>query len=84
MNDGNSFLLQLGHLVSDRRRKLGLSQDQLAKRAGMHRAYISDIERGGRNVTVSSLRRITDALHVRLPVLLRQAQQHHGLDARAV
>ena len=75
MNDrSNRFLHQLGQLVCQRRQKIGLSQEQLAQRAGMHRAYISDFERGGRNLTVGSLRRIADALRVKLPVLLKSAE----------
>jgi transcriptional regulator with XRE-family HTH domain len=40
-----------------------LSQEDLAERASLDRTYISGVERGKRNVTLSSLERIIAALH---------------------
>lgn len=51
------------------RRKLGLSQEQLAGRAGLHRTYISDIERGARNVSLESIEKLAEALGVPLATL---------------
>ncbi len=44
------------------REKLGLSQEALAERAGMHWTFISGVERCKYNVSLSSLVRIAKAL----------------------
>ena len=46
------------------RQKLGLSQEAFAFKAGLHRTYISGIERGVRNPTVLVLEEIASALGV--------------------
>jgi transcriptional regulator with XRE-family HTH domain len=43
---------------------MGLSQEELAFRAGMKRSYLSDLERGTRNPSVRALGRLADALGV--------------------
>ena len=43
------------------RRELGLSQEEFAFRSGLHRTYISGIERGVRNPTVLVLEEIAEA-----------------------
>lgn len=42
----------------------GLSQEALADRAGIHRTYVSDLERGARNVGLDNIIAIADALGV--------------------
>ncbi|WP_396593842.1 helix-turn-helix domain-containing protein [Brevundimonas sp. R86498] len=53
---------RLGVKVRERRTALGLSQEELAFRAGMKRSYLSDLERGVRNPTVRALGRLATAL----------------------
>lgn len=53
---------RLGANVKRLREQLGLSQEQLAFDADMHRTYISGIERGVRNPTVTVLERLAMAL----------------------
>jgi transcriptional regulator with XRE-family HTH domain len=48
----------------------GLSQEQLAEMAGMHRTFISLIERKGRNVTLGAIEALAVALEVGVPDLL--------------
>ena len=46
------------------REEKGLTQVQLAKLAGLHRAYIGQIERGEKNIGLKNLQRIAKALRV--------------------
>jgi len=50
--------------VRSRRQELGLSQEELAHRSRLHRTYISDIERGTRNVALVNIVRLAEALDV--------------------
>jgi transcriptional regulator with XRE-family HTH domain len=42
----------------------GLSQEELAFRCGLHRTYISDIERATRNVSIDNIEKISSALNI--------------------
>ncbi len=52
------------------REHLGISQEELADRAGLHRTYVSGVERGVRNPTVTVLEKIAKALKVKSSTLL--------------
>ena len=55
------------------RRNLGITQEELAWRADMHRTYIADIERGARNVTLRTLANLATALKVSIETLVTGA-----------
>ena len=50
----------------------GWSQEALADHAGLHRTYVSGVERGVRNPTVTVLMKLAVGLEVRLAELLQQ------------
>ncbi|WP_423175112.1 helix-turn-helix domain-containing protein [Stenotrophomonas maltophilia] len=52
------------------RKERGLSQEELAEAAGVHRTYVGMIERGEKNVTIYNIERIALALGVRPGSLL--------------
>jgi transcriptional regulator with XRE-family HTH domain len=64
----------LGRTIRQRRVAAGLSQEQLAERAGLHWTYVSQVERGRRNVSVDALRRIGLALGTPGSRLLAEAE----------
>ena len=60
----------LGENVRKARKEQGMSQEELAFRAGMKRSYLSDLERGTRNPTVRVLGRLAQALGIQPEVLI--------------
>jgi transcriptional regulator with XRE-family HTH domain len=56
------LLLKFGHNVRKRREFLILSQEALANKCNFHRTYISLLERGKRNITLSNLVILADGL----------------------
>lgn len=66
MNTYNKLLKEFGIRIQTLRKGLGLSQEELAFKAGFHRTYIGMIERAERNITLSNMKRLADALDVNL------------------
>jgi len=56
------------------RRSKNLSQEQLADKCGLHRTYIGAVERGERNVTLSTLELLAQTLGVSIPDLLTKKE----------
>lgn len=65
---------KLASVVEGRRAELGYSQQALAKKAGMSRTYISEVERAERNLSISSLFKLAEALDCEASALLQQAE----------
>jgi transcriptional regulator with XRE-family HTH domain len=65
----------LGRNVREHRKRLGLSQEQLALDAEMKRSYVSDLERGTRNPSVKAIARLAAALNVDAWMLLRPPRE---------
>lgn len=61
---------RVGQNLKAAREDLGISQEELADRAGLHRTYISGVERGVRNPTVTVLEKIAKALKVKTSSLV--------------
>jgi len=62
MEDGTGIIRVVAETVRRARKAAGLSQEDLALEAGLDRTYISQVERGKRNVTIVVLARIARAL----------------------
>ena len=52
------------------RQSKGWSQEEFANKAGLHRTYVSDLERGARNPTVTVVDKLAVALDVKVGALL--------------
>ncbi len=65
------MLLQLGKRLRKLRENRGWSQEELAFECGLHRTYIGSVERGEYNLTLLTLRRITDKLGISLADAVR-------------
>lgn len=46
------------------RNELGVSQEKFAEMCGLHRTYISDVERFQRSITLDNVQKIADALGI--------------------
>lgn len=68
MNYKNLYA-KLGYRIETLRKRKGLTQEQLAEKAGLHRAYFWDIEQG-RNISIKTAYQIATALGIKLSELL--------------
>jgi transcriptional regulator with XRE-family HTH domain len=71
----DKIILGVAVVILNRRRELGLSQADLAQSAGLHRTYISDIERGQRNLTLKTLVRLSSALAMSASEFMRLVEK---------
>ncbi|MBY0357209.1 MAG: helix-turn-helix transcriptional regulator [Candidatus Obscuribacterales bacterium] len=70
----NSLTIAISKAIRQRRTAIGLSQEELGKRADLHRTYISDIEAGRRNLSLRSLLRLASGLELSASDLLQLAE----------
>lgn len=66
------ILRQFGNKVKKLREAKGWTQEELAKRTGLHRTYIGSIERSERNVSLINVDRIAKSLNVPAEFLLKK------------
>jgi transcriptional regulator with XRE-family HTH domain len=66
---------RFGSAVKFRREELGLTQEDLADRAGIHRTYLSDVERGSRNLSLVNIERLAAALAVTMAELFAAVER---------
>lgn len=67
-------LQRLGRNIRRLRRGKGLAQEKFALKFGLDRTYVSGIERGVRNPTVTVVQRFADALDVPIAELFRDVE----------
>jgi transcriptional regulator with XRE-family HTH domain len=66
----DNILERIGLNITMLREGRGLTQEKLAELAGLHRAYIGQIERGEKNIGLRNLEKIAKALDVNIRVLV--------------
>ena len=67
---------EFGAAVRRRRHKLGLSQDDFAVQADIHRTYVSSIVVGTVDVGISVAYKISTALNTPLNILIKEAEKN--------
>ena len=67
-----SVLLSLGDKIHTARKNRNLSQSELSKKSGLARTFISAVEQGKQNVSLGSLKSISDSLGVGISTLLEE------------
>lgn len=66
-----TILEKFGEKVREERLKQGLSQEDLASKAGVHRTYVGMIERAEKNITLENIDKIAKALSVSISELTK-------------
>lgn len=62
MTSEKNILIKFGNRVRKLRKAKGLSQEELAHLAGLHRTYVGMIERAEKNITLNNIEKIANAL----------------------
>lgn len=66
----SSVTVRFGRKLREIRSQKGISQEELAERAGLHRTYVSSVERGERNISIMNIEKLARALGVTLADLM--------------
>lgn len=72
---GSEIAKSLGKTIREHRKAHRLSQERFGELAGVHRTYVGMIERGEKNITLSNLVKIANALGLTLSELIRAAEK---------
>jgi transcriptional regulator with XRE-family HTH domain len=70
METKRNILVNFGEKVREIRKEKGLSQEELAHKADLHRTYIGMIERAEKNITLLNIEKIANALEVNIKELI--------------
>lgn len=73
----SKILGALGYLVRQRRIALGISQEELGLRANLDRTYISGVERGVRNPSLTAIVSLANGLNITVSELLNNLESDH-------
>lgn len=62
--------VRFGQRLREVRHEKGISQEKLAELAGLHRTYVSSVERGERNISLQNIEKLATALGVTMARLM--------------
>jgi transcriptional regulator with XRE-family HTH domain len=66
----SDVLERFGKRLREVREGVGVSQEKLAEMAGLHRTYVSSVERGKRNISLLNIERLAGALRIPMAELM--------------
>ncbi len=66
----SDVLAAFGMKLRSIREKVGVSQEKLAELSGLHRTYVSSVERGRCNISLQNIERLAQALGVTMAELM--------------
>lgn len=68
----SNIVIQFGKKVRFYRERKGISQEELAFETGLHRTYISDVERGKRSISLKNIEKIAESLGIEIYELFKE------------
>ena len=68
----SNIVIQFGKKVRFYRERKGISQVELAFETGLHRTYISDVERGKRSISLKNIEKIAESLGIEIYELFKE------------
>jgi transcriptional regulator with XRE-family HTH domain len=66
----SNVFARFGKKLRAARESVGISQEKLADLAGLHRTYVSSVERGNRNISILNIEKLAKALRVGMKELM--------------
>lgn len=75
----NNIQIAFGLAIRKFRYEKHISQETFADMCGLHRTYISDIERGTRNVSIENIDRMARALEVKISDIFKEVENNAGI-----
>ena len=67
--------IRFGRRLREIRGEAGISQEKLGELAGLHRTFVSMVERGERNVTIATVEKLAAGLNCRMADLMPDAEE---------
>tara|TARA_R110001583_G_scaffold132849_1_gene284761 strand:- start:3218 stop:3448 length:231 start_codon:yes stop_codon:yes gene_type:complete len=71
---------KFGLVIKELRLEKGLSQESLANQSDIDRTYISDIEKGERNISLKIIERLSETLQISLSELFKKIEKYGELE----
>ncbi|RHO87126.1 XRE family transcriptional regulator [Ruminococcus sp. AF41-9] len=66
--------IKFGRTLRRLRKNQGVSQEAFADKCDLHRTYVSDVERGERNISLENIEKIAKVLNVKISELFREVE----------
>jgi len=67
--------LRFGLAIKGRSERMNMTQEDLADASGIHRTYLSDVERGSRNLSLINIERLAAALSLSMSELFQLVER---------
>lgn len=75
----NDIQVLFGRAIRKFRTEKQISQESFADMCGLHRTYISDIERGLRNVSIENIEKMAKALDMKISDIFKEVENYESL-----